>query len=376
MRVDSAATLSDACRRWRRCGVLAVDTEFVRERTFFPRLGLIQIADNTRIYLVDPIALDDLEPLGQILASPEIVKVFHSCGEDLEVLYHRFGELPRPLFDTQVAATVLGIGYSVGYGKLVEALFGLSLEKGQTRTDWLRRPLTPAQEGYAAQDVEHLIPAYRRLAADLESQNRTAWAREETERLFDTGRFLPTPEQIYRRFRRAHTMSRRELAALQRLCVWREREARRRDLPRNFVLPEAALPRLAKARPRNRQQLAAIRDLRPKDRERHGGRLLALLREVAALEPEDLPPKLRPPLNLTPYKKEIDHLRQQVGRRADELGIAPEVLATKKLVQQLVRRVVNRQNPALPELLRGWRREVIGDALLQQIRLALPDVTS
>jgi hypothetical protein len=187
--VDAPDALADACARWRGAGVLGIDTEFVRERTFYPGLGLIQVTDGDAVALVDPVALGDLCPLERVFADEGIVKVLHSCSEDMEVFFHRFGALPRPVFDTQVAAAFLGLGYSPGYSALVEALFGVEVPKHLTRTNWLRRPLSADQKRYAALDVAHLLPCYDVLSEGLRRCGRDAWAAEEFAQLVDAGRF-------------------------------------------------------------------------------------------------------------------------------------------------------------------------------------------
>lgn len=356
--------LAELCRRWRRCGAIAVDTEFVRERTYYPALGLIQMSDGDAEVLIDPLALDDLEELRGLFADQRVTKVLHSCSEDMEVLYLRFGELPRPVFDTQIAAALAGLGYSLGYGSLVEALFGAELPKQATRTNWLKRPLSREQREYAALDVAYLLPIYHRLRDRLRQTGREAWAEEEFRQLQDTGRFESEPEDAYRRFRRTRGLDRRQRAALRALAVWREREARRRDLPRNFVLREAALPELARRLPRSLEELRGIRDLGAEDRRRHGRALLGLIREALALPEEELPRPAPRPIDLSPHRRAVDRLREAVAEVARELDLPPELLATRRTVESLARRVIAGRESPLPEELRGWRREVVGERLL------------
>ena len=373
--VESLSELELASSVWLEKKAIAVDTEFVRERTFYPQLGLIQIFDGDKIYLVDPVAIKDLTPVERVLCSPDVVKVFHSCGEDLEVLYHQTGQFPQPIFDTQIGAALCGIGPSLGYGALVRELFSLELEKGQTRTNWIRRPLTPEQIHYAAQDVAYLLAAYANLSEQLQALGRETWVVEETEQLFDAERFSPQPELFYLRIPQARSMSRRELAALKLLFAWREKEARRRDLPRNFVVGQATLPLIAKRRPRNLKELGSIQGLRPQELRRYGQVLLDLLRVAAALKPDELPPKLEQPLNLTSHKGKISRLRKAVADRAHEFGIAPELLASKKTVVSVVHRALTGEKPPLPEALRGWRREVVGDHLLELLARQSPETS-
>ncbi len=355
--------LAEACRQWRGLTELGVDTEFVRERTFYPALGLLQIADGTASFLVDAVAIDDLEPLASILRDPAVTKVFHSCGEDLEVLYHRLGELPQAVFDTQIAAALTGHGASMGYGRLVSTLFEVELPKDKTRTNWLRRPLSEAQKSYAALDVAYLLPARRRLGDELRRLDREHWAREELERLFDVERFLPDPERAYLRLGGWRALAPRGLALFKNLAAWRELQARRRNLPRNFVLREKALLGVARRMPGTMRALHAIDSLSPRDVQRHGRALLRLVAQAAEL-PRDSLPESRRSLDLTPYRREIEKLRQMVAQIAGEQALPPALLANRRTVEALVRRVVASKEPALPRELQGWRRETIGERLL------------
>ncbi len=364
--IETAAELARACDRWRQLPAIGIDTEFVRERTFFPGLGLIQIAGGDSCSLVDPLAITDLEPLLGVLKDPAVTKVFHSCGEDLEVLYHRFGEFPEGVFDTQVGAAFAGWGWSPGYGRLVSEMFGVELPKDKTRTNWLRRPLTGAQQTYAALDVAYLIPAYTRLRDQLRSfpADRESWVREELAPLFDVARFLPDPKDAYLRIGARRSLAPRQLAVLHSLAVWREEQARRRNLPRNFVLHEKALVDVARRQPATRRALSAIGSLRPGEIGRHGATLIRHVRRALDLPAAELPRPKRA-IDLRPYRADIDRLRVQAGRIAGELSLPPELVATRRTIEGLVRRVVSGKQPALPRELRGWRHEHIGLPLLE-----------
>lgn len=363
--VDTPGALADACERWRHVEVLGVDTEFVRERTFYPGLGLIQVSDGDATALVDPVALDDLGPLERLFADEGIVKVLHSCSEDMEVFYHRFGALPRPIFDTQVAAALLGLGYSLGYSALVDALFGVEIPKHQTRTNWLRRPLTADQKRYAALDVAHLLPCFDVLCEGLRRTGRDPWAAEEFAQLLDVGRFDVDPRTVYHGIRRTRGLDRRQLAVLRELAAWREEEARRRDLPRNFVLREAVLPDLARRPPRTPKELAAVDGLRPEDVRRYGRAVLEAIGRARDLPDDELPERPPRPVDLTPYTKEVEAMRRAVAATADELGLPPELLATRRTVEKTARRVLKGKERPLPRELRGWRRAVVGERLLE-----------
>ncbi len=365
--IATKSELAAACERWRRLPAIGVDTEFVRERTFYPGLGLIQVSDGTVSFLVDTVAIKHLEPLSGVLKDPAVIKIFHSCGEDLEVLYHRFGAFPKGVFDTQIAATLTGMGTSPGYGRLVSTLFDVELPKDKTRTNWLRRPLSDAQLAYAALDVAYLIPAYTRLGDQLRRLGRESWLREELESLFDADRFLPDPEHAYLRIGARRSMAPRQLATLRSLAAWREREARRRDLPRNFVLKEKALADVARRGPTTTSALSVIRSLHPRKIERHGRALLRNVRQSRRLAAGELPAASARPVDLAPYRSQVRRLRADVTAIADALSLPSELLATRKTIDNLMRRSVAGETPVLPQKLEGWRRAVVGETLLKTL---------
>ena len=364
--IETAPDLAEVCNRWQALEAIGVDTEFVRERTFYPGLGLIQIGDGSACYLIDPVAISDLEPLRAVLSDSNVVKIFHSCGEDLEVLHHRFGEFPQAVFDTQGAAAFAGLGSSLGYARLVSAMFDVEVPKDKTRTNWLRRPLSDAQQAYAALDVAYLIPAYTRLRGRLQDLRRETWAREELKPLFDVKRFLPDPEDAYLRIGVRRSLGPRQLAVLRSLATWRENQARRQNLPRNFVLREKALIDVARRQPATPKALSTIPSLQPSELRRHGQILIRHVQRALNLPSAKLP-RPEPALDLRPYQSKVQKLRALVGQIAEELSLPPELIATRKTIEKLVRRVVTDREPALPRELRGWRREPVGQRLLESL---------
>ena len=211
---------------------IAVDTEFLRTDTFYPLLGLIQISDGETVWLIDPLALNDLGRLRTLFLDERVVKVFHSCSEDLEVLRCAMDVVPQPLLDTQIAAAFVGYGFSLGYSALVSATMGIELDKHETRSDWLQRPLSSAQLRYAAEDVFFLIMAYRTLVTSLEETGRSSWVEEEMNELVKQASFPETPENYYLRVKGAWKLDQADMALLRKLTCWREQEARQRDRPR------------------------------------------------------------------------------------------------------------------------------------------------
>jgi len=369
--VTDAAVLAAAARPWEARGALALDTEFVRERTFFPRLGLVQLADGAAVTLVDPLAVADLSPLLAALRAPGPVKVLHSASEDLEVFYRAWGIVPAPLFDTQIAAALAGIGPSLGYQRLVQTLLGVELPKGETRTDWLARPLSAAQLAYAAEDVVHLPPLYELLSAELERLGRLAWAHEDSAALAaGLSRLDEDPQRAYLRLRGAGRLTRRQLASLRALAAWREGEARRRDLPRNFVLREELLLGLATRRPATAGELERVPSFDVRQAARDGAVWLELIRAAEALPADELPPE-PDRLPVTPAFKRLEaELRAIVAQRAAALGLPNEVLASRRNLDSLLKSAALDPEPRLPRALAGWRREVVGEDLLAAVRAA------
>lgn len=361
--IDSSAALEEAAGRWHEAAAIAVDTEFVRERTFYPALGLVQVGDGVSNVLIDPLALD-LAPFLEVLRDESVVKVFHSCSEDMEVFWHRFQELPWPVFDTQIGAAFAGLGAAVSYQSLVSELHGVDLPKGQTRTNWLRRPLRPEQLKYAALDVAYLLPCYEILSRTLHASGRESWALQEMERLRDTSRFEVEPEDVYHKVKGARNLAPRQLAILRALASWREREARRRNLPRNFVVHEAALTPIARLAPRDARQLDGIKGLRDDQGRRHGRAIVAAVKEALALPEDELPSALRRPLDLTPHRDRVDRLRQEVASAAEELGLPAELIAARRTVEKILRRALEGSDSPLSPDLDGWRREAVGERLL------------
>ena len=364
--IERSEALEEISRRWAEAPVLGLDTEFVRTNTFFHKLGLIQVSDGRTSWLIDPLAVRDLSPLAEVFRSSG-VKVLHSASEDIEVFYRFLGALPAPLFDTQIAGAFAGAGSFLSYQKLVAAYLGTELAKEETRTDWMARPLSAAQLAYAAEDVAFLVPLYERLRRDLESLGRLSWAIEDSAVLLDTSRFEEETETAYLRVKGAGRLDRRQLAALRTLASWREREARRRDLPRSFVLREDLLLALAARRPQNLRDLQRLPAFDPRQAARDGALWLQLVEQAESLAEAELPPRIagKP---FSPGARQLENrLRERVRKKAAALGVAPEILAPRRILDALLRLTVSKADPRLPRELQGWRREVIGEDLLQEV---------
>ena len=349
------AGLAKQCAIWRQLPFVAVDTEFVRVDTFYPQAGLVQVGDGRDAWLIDPLAIGDWRPLAELLEDRAVVKVLHSCSEDLEVLQRLTGSVPQPLFDTQLAAAYLNLGFSMGYSRLVKEVLGIELPKGETRSDWLQRPLSELQVSYAAEDAVHLAEVYLALSERL-SEEKRAWVLEDGAELAANLKREVPPEELYREAKLAWKLSRQQLAVLRVLCAWREREARRRDLPRNRILRETSLWPLARFQPDNLASLGRIV-------RRDGEPLPGLTGEGPATPPESWPEAVPEPLPLEASSL-LKRLRRIGQAEAERLQIAPELVLRKKSLEALLKSGYPNGPYQLPDSLRGWRRQRMGQALL------------
>jgi ribonuclease D len=360
--ITDNASLAQHCASWRSLPFVAVDTEFMRVDTFYPIAGLLQVSEGERAYLIDPLSIDDWTPFADLLQDQAVVKVLHACSEDLEVFLRLTGSLPAPLFDTQLAAGYLNLGFSMGYSRLVQAVLNIELPKGETRSDWLQRPLSETQVSYAAEDVLHLAEVYLQLQAQL-GADKYRWVLEDgAELVANQGRELD-PELAYREAKLAWKLSPQQLAVLKVLCAWREREARARNQPRNRIIREHSLWPLARTQPDNLVALARIEDMHPKTVRQDGELILQMIRQAATIPSADWPPALAEPLPLEASSL-LKKLRAMGQREGERLNIAPELMLRKKTLEALLKTGYPKGPYQLPDSLRGWRRELMGQALL------------
>lgn len=366
--VSDTAALEAACERFRREEFVTVDTEFMREKTYWPILCVVQIASDHEVVVLDAEAPGlDLAPLAALLADTAVTKVFHAARQDLEIFLHLFDALPTPLFDTQVAAMVAGYGDQVGYDSLVASLTGGQIDKAHRFSDWSARPLSPAQIAYAAADVTFLRDVYRRLKARLEKEGRLDWVAEEMAVLSDPATFRPDPERVWERLR-PRTGNRRMLATLREVAAWREREAQRIDVPRGRLLRDESLLELAAVAPRDAEALARVRGVARGFAEGKGGAGVLAAIEAARALPDEALPAAPDRSALRPSPALVALLKVLLAAKSEQHAVAPRLLASSEDIDRLA----CEDEPAVPAL-SGWRREVFGeDALaLKAGRVAL-----
>jgi ribonuclease D len=358
MLITDAAACADAIAQLSASPWLTVDTEFVREETYWPQLCLVQVGDAKCQMTFDALALGDLTPLFDLLKRPGIPKVFHAASQDLEIFVHRDGVAPEPVFDTQIAAGLLGIGDQLGYAGLVDKRLGVKLDKSLSRTDWARRPLSAAELAYAEDDVRHLGAFYPELRDELIAAGRLAWLEEDCTRLARRERYLPRPERAWERLKGLARLPAQAQHVAAALASWRETTAEARNRPRKWILADDALYRLAERQPTSMDQLSALQALPPKLLERQGKTLLDVIAAVrqsraAALAVEWVPDSAQKAL----FQQLAAHNRET----AAALNIPASMLATRADLEALV----TKGAAACTPLLEGWRREVAGAELLR-----------
>jgi ribonuclease D len=352
--ITEPAALSELIDQLAQAPWIAVDTEFTRIRTYYARLGLVQIATPETIACVDPLALD-IDRLLDVLYAPQPVKIFHAGRQDLEVLYDRRGAVPGPLFDTQIAAALVGYPEQIAYAALAEALAGVKLPKLHTRTDWEARPLSDEQLHYAEDDVRFLGMIYDALSAELDRRGRAAWLDEECAALGDPALYANDPARAYQRIKGRHLLAPAGQARLKRLAEWRERTAKARDLPRGWVAPDNVLIDIARSGATELAALARVRGVTPALVRAHGEELLELLRTDGEPAGEKLWSDPRPPSG--DEQMLLRRLQARVEEAAADAGLAPAVVGGRKAVLELMR---GGRGP----LARGWRHTLVGHELV------------
>ncbi|MBN7821993.1 ribonuclease D [Bowmanella sp. Y57] len=368
--ITQSSQLAEYCRRATTKPFIAVDTEFVRTRTLYPQLGLIQLYDGEQLALVDPLAVEDLSKLTELLVNPSVVKVLHSCSEDLETFWTAMQVIPTPLFDTQFAAGLLNLGTSLGYAKIVEQRLGVSLDKGESRTDWLARPLSEQQLDYAANDVLYLHGLYPELAKEVDALGRTQWIYDEMNQLANKKRSELPDEYAYLNIKNNWQLKGKALLVLKELASWRQQKAKSKNLALNFVFKEQFLVELAKRQPSQKNALFATPGIPPQDVRRHGDELLAIIQRCQVIDSEHYPAKIERLVDFSAYKRVSQSIRQLCEEIAGGLSLPVEMLGSKKQINQLLKWLwfdleEGKLTSLKPDLLCGWRGPLLKDGLSQ-----------
>ncbi|KTQ98187.1 ribonuclease D [Aureimonas ureilytica] len=360
--ITTTAALSDACRTLAKAEFVTVDTEFIRETTFWPELCLIQMASDDLAVLVDPLADGmDLQPFFELMADRSVLKVFHAARQDVEIIHKLGGLIPEPLFDTQVAAMVCGFGESIAYDQLVARTTKGRIDKTSRFTDWRRRPLSQEQLDYALGDVTFLRDAYRFLAKALEVEGREDWLADEMAVLGDPATYDIHPDDAWKRLK-LRIRKPIELAVLKEIAAWREREARAKDQPRSRILKDDALYEIAQQQPRDEQALSRLRTVsKGFERSSAGRELLAAVARAHAIPKSALPPIPKPPTLPEGTAAAVEFLRVLLKIVTEERGVAGRLIASSDDLEKLA---VDGEKADV-QALQGWRRELFGERALQ-----------
>lgn len=355
--VETNQQLADATSQWLNCEVIGIDTEFVRERTYRADLGLVQLSDGDTVWLVDPLKTGPIDCMARLFEDPNVVKILHAPSEDLDVLLYTTGACPDPLFDTQIACSLLGESLQLSYHKTVDWMLGVTIDKGETRSNWLKRPLRPAQLHYAALDVCLLPMMHRELDQRLADLGRQNWLKEDCRRLLDRAYAPVDPAESWMKIGGSNRLSPASLVILQKLAEWRELEADRRNLAKGFVIKNPELLAVANAAPKSISQLSSLGELHPRVIERYGKTLLGLVEQANKSELH-----LAPLASLDPQQKKLlADLKKLVAKKAEEINVEPALLASRRELESLI---LTPQEDLLPERFLGWRKEVITNDLI------------
>ncbi|MFI4920280.1 MAG: ribonuclease D [Gammaproteobacteria bacterium] len=355
--IDTPAALAELCSRLQGQAWIAVDTEFMRERTYYPELCLVQVATDDLVACIDPLALPSLEPLLAVFLDSRTVKVLHAARQDLEIFFHMAGKVPAPVFDTQVAARFLGLPDQAGYGAVVQSMLGITLDKSHARTDWARRPLSAAALDYAADDVRHLRNLYHKILADLAARDRASWVEPELKALVDEKLYRPDPDNAWHRVRGVQRLKPKTLTLMKSLAAWRERTAMSENRPRQWILKDESMMDLARQLPSDLESLAAVRGVGDSLAKRHGTELLKMLKADGEASAEERHPRETP---LKPEQEAlVDALNALLRINAAKGDVSAASLANRAELEKLVRG--ERELP----LLKDWRLEMAGRQLLE-----------
>lgn len=359
--ITTNEVLVEYCDRISEASYCAIDTEFVREKTYYPLLSLIQVATEKDMACIDPLAITDLSPLLALLKNPKLVKVFHSPSQDLEILYLQFETLPSPVFDTQLAAAVLGYTHQISYAELVSEVTGVKLEKKHTRADWSRRPLSDSELDYAMDDVRYLLPVYRHLNQLLHDKGRYSWIEQDLADMSLESNFQIDTGNLWKRLKGVQKLKGVELQIAQDLCIWREKVAQQKNLPRRWITADDAIIELAKRKPADLTTFDNIRGIPDKALARNKKVWLDIVGRAMARDASQWPTQHKPQKLDAHQQALADCLMALCREIADKNDMALATLVTRKDIDSLI---LNRKTSRLAQ---GWHFEIVGQHLLDFI---------
>ena len=352
--IDNDEKLQELCKSIKDAPLLILDTEFIREKTYRAKLCLIQIATDDIVACIDPIALNDITPLMDIINDKNKLKILHAARQDYEIFYDLNKQLPQPLFDSQLAASLLGYGEQIGYASLVNKILGVQLDKAHTRTDWSKRPLSEAQIRYASDDVFYLRQLYPVLKNQLAEQGREDWLDEEFDALCQPELFITHPEDAWNKVKGINRLRPRQFAAAKNIAEWREKMAIKKDLPRRWILADDILIAAAQLLPKNISQLSTISNIKTATIEKTGEIILNCVKNALALNETDLPSTTKPKRLTADQEIIADLLMTQLRLIASEQNISPANIANRKMIEKIIYGETD-----IP-LLKGWRYQLAG----------------
>ncbi|WP_448211199.1 ribonuclease D [Colwellia sp. MEBiC06753] len=367
--IHDQATLNSLCQALAQSAVLAIDTEFVRTRTLYPKLGLLQVSNGEHLALIDPLTIEDLSPFWQLVADKNIVKVLHACSEDLEVFLTAGQCRPKNLIDSQIMMMFLGHGLSLGYAATVKHYLDIDLDKSESRTDWTKRPLTEKQLTYAEADVEYLYQLYPRLLADIEAKGWLSACQQETEMMV-AKKFTPIDEDsLYQNIKMAWKLSPKQLNNLKYLATWRYQKAKTKDQPLSFIVKDHSLLLIAQHQPKSVGAMAGIEGVETLDVRYQGKAMLQVLKQAESEPAENYPAKLRRLDEYPGYKQTFKKVKQLVASIAEQHGLSQENLASKKQLNQFLSYFYKLngvdQQLASVDVLQNWRLPLVGEPLME-----------
>ncbi len=356
--IASDEALAAFCQRLSLCSYCTVDTEFIREKTYYPLLSLIQIASERELVCIDPFAIKDFTALADLFQNPNLLKVFHSPSQDLEILYQQFGQVPTPVFDTQLAAAVLGFQHQISYADLVFEVTGTRLEKKHTRADWSKRPLSDDELDYAMDDVRYLMPVYREVREQLQVKNRASWIEKDLQSMSEGSVYEIDTGILWQRLKGVQKLKGVQLLIAKKLCEWRELRAQQKNRPRRWIAADDWIIEISRKRPTTLVELTSIREIPEKVVEHQGKVIVGKVNEALASDASQWPQAVKPSPLTTTQQALGDCLMGICRLIAEDNNIALATFATRKDIDSLI------TNRKASRLAQGWRFTMAGEALL------------